>query len=148
MICQHQAAHPVAHGRVRAPLGQRHLDARGSPGDKRRQLALADAQQALVHVGRVDLTLYHVQDGNVAALLGRHRRHHAVFGLEQPAHHVQHRRLAHRLGLLHLVPGEWCVRRHEEVAARRRDERREDADEVVVHVPRVAERGCARRHDG
>jgi len=34
------------------------------------------------------------------------------------------------------------------VAARGGDERGEDADEVVVHVARVAEGGCRGGHDG
>lgn len=46
-----------------------------------------------------------------------------------------------------LIVREGRVRRHEEVTARRRDERGDDADQVVVHVSRVPQ-GCRRcRHD-
>lgn len=50
--------------------------------------------------------------------------------------------------MLDVVAGEGGVGGHEEVAARGGDERGEDADEVVVHVARVAEGGCRGGHDG
>jgi hypothetical protein len=88
VVGQHQPAHPVRHRDVRAPLGQRHLDACWAPRDKGRQAALPNTQQALVHVCWVDLALDHVEDGDVAALLARDSRHHAVLGLQQPPHDV------------------------------------------------------------
>ena len=117
VVGQHQSAHTVAHGDIRTPLREGNLDARRSPRYKRSQPPLADTQQTLVHIRRVDLTLYDIEDGNIAALLARYGRHHAVLWLQQPPHDVQHRRLAHRLGLLDLVAREGCVGRHEEVAA-------------------------------
>lgn len=47
-----------------------------------------------------------------------------------------------------LVSGERCVASHEEVEAGCGDERCDQADEVVVHVARVAQGGCTGRHDG
>lgn len=47
-----------------------------------------------------------------------------------------------------LVSGQRCVAGHEEVEAGCRDEGRNEADQVVVHVAGVAQGGCARRHDG
>ena len=47
-----------------------------------------------------------------------------------------------------VIVGERRVAGHEEVEARRGDEGRDEADEVVVHVARVAQRGRRRRHDG
>lgn len=107
-----------------------------------------------MHVRRVHLALDDVEDRNVAALAaglaaraGR-RRHHAVLGLKQAAHDVEHGGLAHRLSLLDLVAGKGGVGSHEEVGARGGDERGEDADEIVVHVARVTQRGGAGGHDG
>lgn len=138
MVCQHETTHTVAGRDVGTPLRQRNLDTCRSPGDECRQTPLADTEQTLVHVCRVNLTLDDVENGDVAAFLARLRRHHAVLGLQQTAHHVQHRRLAHSLGLLDLVSGEGRVSRHEEVASRRGDQRSLDADEIVVHVPGVS----------
>lgn len=101
-----------------------------------------------MHIGRVHVALDDVQDGDVAALLAGYSRHHAILGLQQSSHHVENRRLAHRLGLFHLVASERRVRRHQEVASRSRDQRGEDADQVVVHVAGVSEGGCAGGHDG
>lgn len=47
-----------------------------------------------------------------------------------------------------LVGGEWRVARHEEVQPGRGDQRGNQPNEVVVHVPGVPERGGAGRHDG
>ena len=48
--------------------------------------------------------------------------------------------------LVDLIAGERRIGRHQKVAPRRRDERRDDAHEVVVHVPRIAQRLRARSH--
>ena len=42
----------------------------------------------VAHVGRVDVSLDDVEDGNVARGLARRRRYHAVFRLEQTTHDV------------------------------------------------------------
>jgi hypothetical protein len=98
----------------------------------------------MTHVCRIGLALDDVEDGDVAAALARVRRDHAVLGLQQAAHDVEHSCLAHRLGRLCVVAREGRVRRHEEVAARDGYQARDDADEVVVHVARVAQRRRAR----
>ena len=72
----------------------------------------------MTHVCRIGLALDDVEDGDVAAALARVRRDHAVLGLQQAAHDVEHSCLAHRLGRLCVVAREGRVRRHEEVAAR------------------------------
>lgn len=68
-------------------------------------------------IGRVNLSLDHVQYRDVAALLSGDCRDHAVLGLKQPPHDVEHCRLAYRLRLLYLVTCEWGVGGHKEVAA-------------------------------
>ncbi len=148
MISQHQTADSVCHRDVRTPLGQSDLNTRRTPWNEGGQATLADAEETLVHIGGIDLSLDYVEDGNIAALLARHRRYHAVLWLQQPPHDVQDCRFAHRLGLLDLVAGERGVGSHEEVAAWCGDQRGENADEVVVHVARVSEGGSARGHDG
>lgn len=137
----------MAHGDVRAPLCQGDLDTCRTPRDEGCQSPLSDAEETLVYVGRVDLALDDVQDRDVTALLPRHRGHHAVLGLQQPPHDIQHRRLADRLRLLDLVASKGCVRRHEEVAPRSWDQGGQDADEIVVHVSRIPEGRRASRHD-
>ena len=42
----------------------------------------------VAHVGRVDVSLDNVEDGDVARGLARRRRYHAVFRLEQTTHDV------------------------------------------------------------
>ncbi len=64
-----------------------------------------------------------------------------------PAHDIEHSGLAHRRGA-HLREVDRRVSSHEEVAARRGDERGHQPDEVVVHVARVAKRGGGGRHHG
>ena len=128
----------MAHGDVWAALRQRNLDAGRAPGDESCQSALPNAQQTLMHVRGVDLALDDVENGDVAALLAGNGRHHAVLRLEQPSHHVEDGCLPHRLGLFDLVPREGRVRRHEEVASGCRDQRGQNADEVIVHVAGVS----------
>ena len=76
-----------------------------------------------MHISRVNLALDDVQNGDIAALLARNRRHHAVFGLEEAPHHVKDSRLADRLRLLDLIACERRVCCHEEVATWRRNKR-------------------------
>lgn len=99
------------------------------------------------YIRGVGFSLDDVEDGNVTALFARRRRYHPILGLQQPPHHIEHRRLPDRLGLLDIVPGKRRVRRHEKVTTRRRDQRRHDPDQVIVHVARISERRCTGRHD-
>lgn len=133
----------MAHGNIGTPLGQGDLDAGRAPGDECREATFPNTQQTLVHVRGVDFALDDVQDRDVAALLAGDGRHHAVLGLEQPPHDVENGRLAHGLGLLDLISGEGGICRHEEMAPWCRDERCQDADEIVVHVPGVSQSSCA-----
>lgn len=48
--------------------------------------------------------------------------------------------------LFNLVTGEWGVGGHEEVTSRCWDQRRDDADKVIVHVARVSQCLCARSY--
>lgn len=147
VISEHQAANTMPHGHVRAFLCQRDLNASWAPRDERREAALADAQQALMHVGGVDFALDDVEDGDVAALLPRYRRDHPVLRLQQSPHDVQYGCLPHRLGLLNLVTSKRRIRGHEEVASGCWNEGGQNADEVVMHVARVSKCCRACRHD-
>lgn len=91
-----------------------------------------------MHVGWIGFASDDVQDADVAALLRRSSRHHAILGLEESPHHIKHSGLPHRLGLFDIVARERSIRRHQEVAARCWDQRRDDADEIVVHVAGVS----------
>lgn len=82
MIGQHETAHPVAHGHVGTALGEGDLDTGRPPRDECRKSALADTQQTLVDIGRVDLALNDVQDGYIAALLSGHGGDHAILRLQ------------------------------------------------------------------
>ena len=108
VICQHDPADPVpllATGdlarlfTLEALLGQGDLYTGRSPGDKSRELPLPYAQQALVHVRRVDVARDDVEARDVARILAARRADQPVLGLEQAAHHVERRRLADALGL-------------------------------------------------
>lgn len=88
-----------------------------------------------------------IQDGHVAALLCWVRGYHAVLRLQQPSHDVQHGGLAHCLRLFDVLAGEGRVGSHQEMAARGRDQRRYNSNEIVVHVARVSEGRGTRRHD-
>ena len=50
--------------------------------------------------------------------------------------------------MLDVVACKGCVRSHEEMASRCRDECGYNADEVIVHIARVAESSCGGGHDG
>ena len=63
-----------------------------------------------------------------------------VCDFDSPAHHIQHRGLAHRRGLS-LGERDGCVSRHEEMTARGGNQRGHETDEVIVHVAGVTQRG-------
>lgn len=117
VVCEHKPAHSVAHGNVGAAFRKSHLNTSGTPRDKCCKLPFSDAEQALVHICRIHLSLDDVQDGDIAALLAGHCRDHPILGLEKSSHDIQDGRLADGLGLLDLIASEWCIRGHEEVAA-------------------------------
>ena len=118
------------------------MDGGGSPRDKSRQLALANALQGLVylrtvtlggagkivekkqtHLSRIHLSLNDVQYGNVARRFAapiRGRDHH-VLGLKKPAHDVENRGLLDAGGLG--INGEGSVAGHKKMKAGRGDER-------------------------
>ena len=89
MICEHEPAHTVRGANVRRLARERDLDRGGPPRDEVGELALADAERRLVDVGRVDVALDDVEDGDVARRLARRRRDHAVLGLQEAAHDVE-----------------------------------------------------------
>lgn len=74
-------------------------------------------------IGRVDITLYNIEDGNITGRLGRRRRDHSIFWLQESAHYVQNSRLSNRLCLVDIVACKWSIGSHEEVAPRSGDER-------------------------
>lgn len=57
MVGEQQAGDLVRGVHVGRATRKRHLDGGGAPRDERRQLALADALQRLVHLRRVHLAL-------------------------------------------------------------------------------------------
>ena len=138
----------MRHGHIRALLRESDLDAGWSPWNKRCEATLAYAKKRFVHIVWIGFALDDVEDGDVAGFLAGRGGDHAVLGLQQPPHDVEHGGLAHCLGLLDVVAGEGRVGGHEEVAAGGGDQRRDDPDEVVVHVAGVAEGGGAGGHDG
>ena len=99
VISEHQSAHPMVRRDVRRPTRQRHLYRRRPPRNKVGQLSFSYAEQRLVylasrtrsadtsrvvivtHVGRIDVSLDDVEDGDVARSFARRRRYHAVFRL-------------------------------------------------------------------
>lgn len=99
MIREHQPAHPMVRRHIRRPTRQRHLYRRRPPRNKVGQLSFAYAEQRLVylasantisaverdtsrsHVGRVDVSLYDVEDGDVTRSFAGRRGYHAVFRL-------------------------------------------------------------------
>ena len=145
VVCQHHAAHLVLGRHVRTFLRQGHLDRGGTPWNKVGELPFTDPLERLVNLGGVDIALNNVEDRDVGAFL-----HTAVgqdvLGLQKTAHHVKHRGLADRLHPC--VDGQGSVTCHQEMAARRRDQRSYQSHQVVVHVARVAECGGGGGHNG
>lgn len=129
----------MLHLHVRTAFGERDLDARGAPGDECRESSLADSQQRLVHICRVDFALDDVEDADVATLFAGVGGHHAVLRLQQAPHDVEDGGFAHRFCGFDGGAREGRVGGHEEVAAGCWDEAGDDGDEVVVHVAWVAE---------
>lgn len=98
-----------------------------------------------MHLRRVNFALDDVQDRDVSTLLDG-RRNENIFGLQQPPHNVEYCGLAHIL-LFSLVENQWRVTRHQEMAPRSRNQRRDEAHQIVVHVARVPQSRRRRRHD-
>ena len=153
VVGEQQSAHVSTLLDVRASAAERYLDARGAPRNKVGQLALPDSLQALVNLRWLNPACIvpsrdDVEDAHVAAVAAGIRADHHILRLQQPAHHIKHRGLAHRLGTLHLIAGERSIASHQKVKPRRRDERSKKSDKIIVHVARVAQ--CARRgrHNG
>ena len=96
------------------------------------------AGQGRTYVSGIDIALDDIQYRDVARRLARHGRHHAVLRLEETPHDVQDSRSSYWLRFVDLVTREGCVGGHEEVAAWCRDERRDDPDEVIIHVAWVS----------
>jgi len=138
MICQHEAADSVVHWNVGAFLRQSNLNARRSPWNESRQLAFPNSEKTLVNISRIDIPLYDIQDGYIAALLARNRRHHSVFRLKKAAHNIQHCGFADGLGLLNTVACKWCIGGHEEMTARGWNQRCNYANKIIVHIAWIA----------
>ena len=100
-----------------------------------------------MYVCLVHLALNNVQVANVAARLAWIDRYHTVFGLEQPTHDVQHSGLTDSLGLFNVVPGERRVGGYQEMCSWSRDERGNDATEIIVHIRRISEGSSGCGHD-
>ena len=52
-----------------------------------------------MNIGRVDIALYNIEDRNITGRLGRRRRDHSIFWLQESAHYVENSRLSDRLCL-------------------------------------------------
>lgn len=96
-----------------------------------------------MYIGRINIALNDIQNRDVATLLAWNSGHHSVFGLEKSTHNIQDCGLSYSLSLLEVIACEWCVRGHKEMAARSRYQRGNNANEVIVHIARVSEGGCA-----
>ena len=132
---------------VRTLARESDLDASRTPWDELGQATLADTQEGLVDLCGICLALNDIEDGDVAAALGHDCRNHLVLWLQETTHDIQDSSLADTLGFIGLVAGEWCVAGHQVVTARRRNERCDETDKVIVHVSRVAQSGGTGTHD-
>ena len=81
MIGEHQTAHFVRCLQIWWLSRQGHLDARRSPRNEPRQFPFPDALQTLMNLGRINVALNNIQNGNVATAFGR-RGYHNVFWLQ------------------------------------------------------------------
>lgn len=100
------------------------------------------------YIGRIGFAHDDVQDRNVAAVLARIGADHSVLGLQQSPHDLEYSRAADRLCSLDILTGKGCVTRLQEVASRGGDQTGYYADQIVVHVSRVAKSRGAGAHDG
>lgn len=69
----------------------------------------------------VNFSLDNVEYGDVAALLARICRNHAILWLKETTHDVQNCRFTDCLGRLDVVACKWGIGGHEEMASRCRD---------------------------
>ena len=147
MICQHETWDSVRILEVGRLLCQCDLYRCRPPWYKCCQLAFADPEEWFVHFCRICFSLNDVEYADITTCLTRRRWDHTILRLQQSPHHVQYCSLPYRLCLLYIVSCEGSVWGHEEVASRRWNERSNNANEVIVHVARVAKGGCAGGHD-
>jgi hypothetical protein len=139
VICQHEPTDPMIHWDIWAFLGQSDLNTRRSPRDESCKSALPDPKKTLVNIGRINITLDDVQNGNITALLPRYSGDHSVLWLKESSHHIQDGGFANSFSLLDTIAREGCIRSHEEVTPRGRDQGCNDADQIVVHITRISE---------
>lgn len=129
VIRHHETRHTVRALQIRTRLRQSHLDARRTPRHELMQILLSDALQALVDLHRIDQSLNNVHDGNVTPGAGIDT-HHQILVLEKATHHIIDGRLSHRGSLCitqrdehhGIIDGEGCIRSHEEVQPRLRNQ--------------------------
>ena len=93
----------------------------------------------------VDVSLYDVQDAHINSVF-KVGGDHDVLSLQESPHDIEHSGLPDRADMS--VQSQRRVAGHQEVAAGRGDEGGHEADQVVVHVPRVPQGGRAGGHDG
>ena len=147
MIGQHETIDTMSSLQVGRLFRQKALYTSWTPRNKCAQLSFSYAQQTFVHLRRVHFALNYIQYGYVTVVesfVFVHWDHH-VFGLQQATHHVKHCCFSY-FGLFFFV-GEWRVRGRQKVETRRRYERRNQADQVIVHVTWIAEWRRTRGHD-
>mmetsp|Transcript_32901 Transcript_32901/g.40684 ORF Transcript_32901/g.40684 Transcript_32901/m.40684 type:complete len:203 (+) Transcript_32901:33-641(+) len=109
VVRQHHAAHLVRRRHVRALLCQGNLDRGGAPRDEVCQLALTDALQGLVDLGRVHIALDNVQNRDVGPLFDA-CVNEDVLGVKEASHDVEDGSLADRVDAC--IEGEWRVASH------------------------------------
>lgn len=97
-----------------------------------------------MNISWINVSLNDIQNRDVATLLPRNCGHHTIFWLKKSAHHIQHSCLPNCLCLFDVVPSEWCIRGHEEMAPRSWYQRGNNADKIVVHISRVSKSGGTR----
>ena len=100
-----------------------------------------------VHLSWVGLSLDDVENTNVAAGFTGSGGDHSILWLQQSSHDIKHSSLTNSFGLPNTITREWGIRGHEEVTSRGRYQGRDDPNQIIVHVARVAKRCSAGRHN-
>ena len=96
VIRKHHSTYFVLCGNIWTFLSKSNLDRCWTPWDEVGKFSLSDSLKRLMHLSGVNITLYYIQDRDVASLLYTFIDQDVLW-LEETTHHIKHRSFTNRI---------------------------------------------------